>query len=98
VWIYDWESGALVQQIDVAPEAAYWSDNGDLLALCCTDTFYVLKADGDAISEALASGALDEEDGVDGAFELVHEVRPVKNNVTTRGSTTNTFQPTKSKQ
>eukprot|EP00941_MAST-03F_sp_MAST-3F-sp1_P004205 g4205.t1 len=74
VWLYDWETCSLIQQIDVSPTAVYWSDSAELVALCCETEFYVLRCNRDKISEALNSGELDEEDGVEDAFELEHEI------------------------
>ena len=46
VMFYDWEQCRLIRPIDVDSQivAAYWSVAGDLLALACEDSFYLLRA------------------------------------------------------
>ena len=50
-----------------------WSESGELVALICTDTTYVLRFDREAYVEGINSGQADE-DGVEAAFELIHEL------------------------
>jgi len=64
----------LIRRIDVVPRLVLWSENGDQVALCCADAFYILKHDKDAISAAIAGHAQQEEDGYEAAFELIQEV------------------------
>ena len=73
VRFYDWASCAMVRQIDVAPKAVVWADNGQLVALCCDDAFYVIRCHLKATQEKLAAGEITV-DGVDGSFELLHSI------------------------
>ena len=50
-----------------------WSESGELVALCCADTTYILRFNREAYVEGINSGLADE-DGVEAAFELLHEV------------------------
>eukprot|EP00510_Aplanochytrium_minuta_P002282 CAMPEP_0184013508 /NCGR_PEP_ID=MMETSP0954-20121128/5059_1 /TAXON_ID=627963 /ORGANISM="Aplanochytrium sp, Strain PBS07" /LENGTH=994 /DNA_ID=CAMNT_0026293719 /DNA_START=171 /DNA_END=3152 /DNA_ORIENTATION=+ len=74
VLFVDWEMGKVVRRIDVAPKKVLWSQNGDLVALVCEDSYFVLQCDRDGIADAFANGTADEGEGVDGSFDLVHEI------------------------
>lgn len=51
----------------------YWSDSGELVALACEDTYYVLRFSREAYQAGLANGEADE-DGVESAFEVVTDI------------------------
>ena len=69
-----WEDGAFVARIDIEdPKSVYWSENGDLVAIACQDSFYVLRYHADIVNEALATGVVPE-DGFDDAFELAYDI------------------------
>jgi len=72
VCFFDWDEGELVRKIDVVPENVYWSEAGDTVVLACTESYFVLRCDRDAVAVAIANGAVSG-DGVDGAFEFVGE-------------------------
>ncbi|PWZ03410.1 hypothetical protein BCV70DRAFT_184348 [Testicularia cyperi] len=74
VCFYDWETGALVRRVDVEAKAIHWSTTGELVAIVCDDSFYILRFDRDAYAAYLDSGAEVEDDGVETAFEVVTEV------------------------
>ncbi|KAG5179548.1 coatomer WD associated region-domain-containing protein [Tribonema minus] len=74
VVFFDWDEGIMVRKIDVAPRDVFWSDAGDLVLLACEESYYVLRYDAGAVAAALARGAVDAEEGVEAAFELVGEV------------------------
>lgn len=73
VSFYDWTTGALVRRIEVEPKQVYWSDSGELVALACEDTCYVLRFSRDAFVEAVQNGDVDE-DGVEAAFEVITDI------------------------
>ncbi|KAF3022096.1 hypothetical protein E8E14_013700 [Neopestalotiopsis sp. 37M] len=73
VSFYDWATGGLVRRIEVEPKQVYWSDSGELVALACEDTFYVLRFSRDAYVEAMQAGDVDE-DGVEAAFEVITDI------------------------
>lgn len=76
ICFYDWEDLQLVRRIDVEARGVYWSDQAHLLAIVGESSFYVLQYAQDAVNNALdvCAGRLPE-DGVEDAFELVHEVQ-----------------------
>ena len=51
----------------------YWSEGGELVAIACEDTFYVLRFSREAYVEAVQSGQV-EEDGVEAAFEVITDI------------------------
>lgn len=73
VSFYDWATGGLVRRIEEDPRGVYWSDSGELVALACEDTFYVLRFSRENYIEAVQAGEIDE-DGVEAAFELVSQI------------------------
>jgi coatomer subunit beta' len=50
-----------------------WSESGELVALCCADSTYILRFNREAYAEAVNAGQADQ-DGVEAAFELLHEM------------------------
>ncbi|KAF7846462.1 hypothetical protein BT93_L4303 [Corymbia citriodora subsp. variegata] len=73
IGLFDWATGNLVRRIEVEPRAVYWSESGELVALACSDTTYVLRFNKEAYLEGLNSGQADE-DGVEAAFEVVTDI------------------------
>ncbi|EFQ99936.1 coatomer subunit beta [Nannizzia gypsea CBS 118893] len=73
IGMFDWETGNLVRRIEVEPRAVYWSESGELVALACEDTFYVLRFSREDYIAGLNAGQADE-DGVEAAFEVVTDV------------------------
>ncbi|KAI0478425.1 coatomer WD associated region-domain-containing protein [Xylariaceae sp. FL0804] len=73
VSFYDWATGSLVRRIEVDPRQVYWSDSGELVALACEDTFYVLRFSRENYIEAAQAGQIDE-DGVEAAFEVITDI------------------------
>ena len=76
VVFYNWADGQFVHKIDVTPKNIHWNDTGTLCILVCEDTSYVLKYDGEAVMAALdgSNPSALTDDGVEGAFEFLHEV------------------------
>ncbi|KAL5343952.1 coatomer WD associated region-domain-containing protein [Aspergillus crustosus] len=73
IGMFDWETGTLVRRIEVEPRSVYWSESGELVALACDDTFYVLRFSRENYINGLNAGEADE-DGVESAFEVVTDV------------------------
>ncbi|KAL4013714.1 hypothetical protein IC575_025897 [Cucumis melo] len=74
ICFYDWAEGRLIRRIDVNVKNLYWADSGDLVAIANDTSFYILKYNRDAVSSYLDSGRPVDEQGVEDAFELLHEV------------------------
>lgn len=76
ICFYDWDDLQLVRRIDVEAKAVFWSDQAHLLCIVGDSSFYVLQYSQDAVNSALEGGAGQlPEDGVDDAFELIHQVQ-----------------------
>ena len=73
VGFYDWATGQLVRRIEVDPVQVYWSESGELVAIACEDTFYVLRFSREEYVAGLERGEGDE-DGVEAAFEVVTDI------------------------
>ncbi|XP_074561524.1 coatomer subunit beta'-1-like isoform X1 [Curcuma longa] len=74
ICFYDWAECRLIRRIDVSVKNLYWADSGDLLVIASDTSFYILKYNRDAISSYLENGKPVDDDGVEEAFELLHEV------------------------
>ena len=75
ICFYDWDSATLVRRIDVEAKEIQWNAAGDSVTVVCDTSFYLLRFDAGAVEAALAGGAeIDPEDGLEEAFEVVHEV------------------------
>ncbi|KND92284.1 Coatomer subunit beta' [Tolypocladium ophioglossoides CBS 100239] len=70
---FDWATGGLVRRIEVEPKQVYWSDSGELVAIACEDTFYVLRFSRENYVDAVQAGQV-EEDGVEAAFEVITDI------------------------
>lgn len=76
ICFYDWEDLQLVRRIDVEAKGVYWSDQAHVLAIVGDSSFFVLQYSQDAVFKTLeAGGGRLPEDGVEDAFELVHQVQ-----------------------
>ncbi|OAE32528.1 hypothetical protein AXG93_3242s1510 [Marchantia polymorpha subsp. ruderalis] len=89
VCFYDWAECRVVRRIDVNVKNIYWSDGGDLVAIASDSSFYILKynvssfytcqasfenLERDIVTSYLESGKPVDEQGVEDAFELLHEI------------------------
>ncbi|KAI9136629.1 coatomer WD associated region-domain-containing protein [Paraphysoderma sedebokerense] len=70
---YDWDSGLVVRRIEVSPKNVVWSDSGELVAILCEDTFYVLRFKREEYEAFVGSGMQITDEGVEAAFEFLHE-------------------------
>jgi len=73
IGFFDWQSLSLVRRIEVEPRDVYWSESGELVALACDDTVYVLRFNREAYDGAVSAGEV-EDDGVESAFEVVTDL------------------------
>ena len=72
---FDWEKRVCVRRIDVTAENIFWNSAGDMLAIGCKDSVFVLKYHRDVVSELHTTGGDIDDDGIEEAFEVVTEVR-----------------------
>lgn len=73
ICFYDWVECRLIRRIDVNVKNLYWADSGDLVAIASDASFYILKYNQDVVASYLESGKPEDEQGVEDAFELLHE-------------------------
>ncbi|GLE03440.1 hypothetical protein PINS_up012342 [Pythium insidiosum] len=72
--MYDWEEMRLIRKIDVAVKNVFWSETGNLVVLACESSFFVLRFNKDLVAQAFAAGAHNPDEGVEGSFDLLHEI------------------------
>ncbi|CAI0422642.1 unnamed protein product [Linum tenue] len=73
ICFYDWAECRLIRRIDVTVKNLYWADSGDLVTIASDTSFYILKYSRDVVSSYLEGGRGVDEEGVEEAFELLHE-------------------------
>jgi coatomer subunit beta' len=73
ICFFDWTEYRLIHRIDVVPKQVIWNEEGAQLVLTCADSFYLLSHDQALVQAAIASGAQTDDDGLEGAFELMDE-------------------------
>ncbi|XP_062229104.1 coatomer subunit beta'-2-like isoform X1 [Phragmites australis] len=74
ICFYDWAECRLIRRIDVIVKKLYWADSGDLVTIASDSSFYILKYNRDLVSSHLDGGGSVGEEGVEDAFELLHEI------------------------
>ncbi|KAJ3672206.1 hypothetical protein LUZ60_006927 [Juncus effusus] len=74
ICFYDWAECRLIRRIDVNVKNLFWADSGDLVTIASDTSFYVLKYNRDVVSAYFDGGKTPDEQGVEDAFELLHEV------------------------
>ena len=74
VLFYDWDSSVFVRKIDVAPKEVYWSDSGNMVLIASEGSAYVLSYNAEVTAQAIATGQISPEDGIDGSFDLLYEI------------------------
>ncbi|PAV92208.1 hypothetical protein WR25_08988 [Diploscapter pachys] len=68
---YDWETGSLVRRIEIGAKHIFWADSGEMVAICGEESFYILKYNADAVTNATTEEIT--EDGIEEAFEVIGE-------------------------
>ncbi|PKA57196.1 Coatomer subunit beta'-1 [Apostasia shenzhenica] len=74
ICFYDWAECRLIRRIDVNVKSLYWADSGDLVTIASDSAFYILKYNRETVSSYLDRGATTDEQGVEDAFELQHQI------------------------
>eukprot|EP00727_Mastigamoeba_balamuthi_P006449 m51a1_g2424 Coatomer subunit beta' A (942) ;mRNA; f:812330-815630 len=72
VMFYDWE-GRVVRRVETLPKNVFWNDAGDVVVIGTDSSFFVLRYAASEVAAATAAGNVPE-DGVETAFEVLHEV------------------------
>jgi len=73
VCFYDWKDCRLIRKIEVCPTGVYWNDAGDLVTIATETSFYILRFNQEIVSKA-DPASIDEEEGLEEAFEVLHEI------------------------
>lgn len=68
---YAWDSLELVRRIMIVPQKVYWSESGELLAICTEESFFILRYDQSSVDQAFEHKEDVEEDGVEAAFDVI---------------------------
>ena len=55
----------------------FWSDNGELVAVCAEDSFYILRYDAQSAQHCLVSNEGVDDDGIEAAFDVVGEMQEI---------------------
>lgn len=71
---FDWNEGAFLCKIDVAPSVIYWNETQELVLLVCDEQAFVLKYQKDLVNACIAESSVSPELGVPGAFEPEQEI------------------------
>lgn len=74
VLFYDWDSGEFIQKIEAVPKDVYWSDSGNMVLLATEESAFVLSFNAAQVAQAIATGQVNPEDGIEGSFELLYEI------------------------
>ncbi len=71
---FHWDEGVMIRKIDVVPSNVFWNESGQLLAITCEYTYYIISYDSALVSAAVSAGQIDSEEGIPDAFSLLHEM------------------------
>ena len=67
---YTWDTLVLVRRIMIVPTKVWWSESGELVAICTNDSFFILRFDRTTMESAFEDCAEMGEDGIEEAFEV----------------------------
>lgn len=73
--LYDWQTSRLVRRIDVEATAVHWCPATNRLAICATDSVYLLQYRPQVLQAYLQQGLPIPEDGIEEAFEVIDEIQ-----------------------
>ncbi|KAF8793648.1 Coatomer subunit beta' like protein [Argiope bruennichi] len=68
---YDWETLDLIRRIEIQPKHVYWSENGELVCIAAEDSFYILRYNAEAFTEAKQHPENISEDGIEESFDVL---------------------------
>ena len=79
VCFYDWATGKVIRRIDVPVKDLFWNDSGELLCIVSEASFYILRFSQEAVVAHFEAngGNVDEEEGIEEAFDLLDEISDV---------------------
>lgn len=71
---YDWETSKIVRRIEVCPRKIFWSESGEVCVMACESSFFVLRYNHALVQRYIDQGVDFDEDGIEDAFILEHEI------------------------
>jgi coatomer subunit beta' len=78
IMFLDWQTGETIRRIDVSVKNVYWSESGSSVAILSDEAVYLLSFQQDVVDAVFESGEdIDEEEGIEAAFELQAEIPEV---------------------
>ena len=78
IMFLDWQTGETIRRIDVSVKTVYWSESGSSVAIVSDEAVYLLSFQQDVVDAVFESGEeIDEEEGIEAAFELQAEIPEV---------------------
>jgi coatomer subunit beta' len=78
IMFLDWQTGETIRRIDVSVKNVYWSESGSSVAIVSDEAVFLLSFQQDVVDAVFESGEdIDEEEGIEAAFELQAEIPEV---------------------
>ncbi|CAH0481482.1 unnamed protein product [Peronospora belbahrii] len=74
----------LIRKIDVVVKNVFWSENGSFIVLASEPSFFVLRYNKAVVAQSFAAGTNLPDEGIDGAFDLLHGISEKVDSTTTR--------------
>eukprot|EP01083_Nonionella_stella_P074337 201597_1 len=74
VYFYNWNDAKCIRRIEVRPLNIYWSSEGTLCAITCSDNFYVLRYNEEIVDKYIANNVNIEQHGIETAFDLEQDI------------------------
>ncbi|EFA80543.1 WD40 repeat-containing protein [Heterostelium album PN500] len=74
VCFYDWDTCDIIRRIEICPKNVFWSEDGETFAITTESSAFILKYNKEAVRKYLESGQPIEEEGIEDAFEVIHEI------------------------
>ena len=68
----------MIRRIDVVPKSIHWADSGEMVVIACESSFFVLRYNKSVVESCNSTqqeeSSQNEEQGIDGAFDVLLEV------------------------
>eukprot|EP01133_Synstelium_polycarpum_P015913 gene15913-18917_t len=74
VCFYDWETCDIIRRIEICPKNIFWSEDGETFAIATETSCFILRYNKDTVQKFLESGQAIEEEGIEDAFDVIHEI------------------------
>lgn len=71
---FDWTLCQLVRRIDVEAKVVYWSETSKKVAICASDSLYILQYNESTVQQYLSTSEFLPEDGLEEAFDFCDDI------------------------